>query len=143
MSYEENDYKILEEKIEKQGDLYLVRLLVKIPGKRFPVEKIKLVETEEEARIELWSFKKEYLLNNKQYSPNTNHNINNFDSYAPNRLPASIKWAFGLIVAQILYNAAMAVEMGESFASSIGISVGAHVLTIIAAVLFYKAYKNK
>lgn len=68
---------------------------------------------------------------------NDNNILNN------QKLPKTMIWAFVLVGAQILYNAGLMIEAGSDTLDAVGYSIGAHILTIVAVILFYKAYKDK
>lgn len=59
------------------------------------------------------------------------------------KLPKTMIWGFVLIGAQIIYNAMLMVKLDTRIGYAIGYTIGTHILTIIAVILFYKAYKNK
>lgn len=127
---------ILVEKIEEKDGMFWVKFTYKIAGRKFPIEKLDVAKSREEAEKMLLKYKMEF-----NSAPKEMKIENNVE---PNKaLSKTFIWGIILIVIQIVYNAMLLCQLGESIGYSIGYSMGSHILTIIAIILFYKAYKNK
>lgn len=127
---------ILVEEIEEKDGMFWVKFTYKVAGRKFPIEKLDVANTREEANRILEKYKLEFNTAPKEMVVKNRGKDHTY-------IPKTMIWGFILIGIQIIYNAMLMVKLDADIGYAIGYTVGAHALTIIAVFLFYKAYKDK